>query len=186
MTNEINIKVKYICYGSEYIKFTIGGKRYRYEAGYMGPEPLSDLILAVATFIWKEEDEYKTTWDDEPGKLHITMTRDVNNRDLLHVDAHAKGDFVDPKTNMPWIQDDKYHFDVSLEALRIAVVKEGLRMLKEYGLRGFDGSWGTGENTFPLKTLLILMGSSVAEVDDSYKSNFFDELNLLMTNLKQL
>ena len=112
------------------------------------------------------------------------MTRDANNRDLLHIDAHAKGDFVDPKTNMPWIQDDKYHFDISLEALRLAVVKEGLRMLKEYGLRGFDGSWGTGENTFPLKTLLILTGSSVAEVDDSYKSNIFDELNLLVTNLK--
>lgn len=182
MKKNIEIKVKSICYGWEDIKFTINGKRYRYNASCCwGGEPLSNLILAVEELIWKEKEECTMTWNSEPGELIITITRDPIERDLLHIDANEKGEFFDPKVG-PWTQDDKYNFKVSLNELKDAVIDEALRMLREYGLRGFDSSWASGENTFPLKSLLILMGSSVTfdEETESYRSNIIDELELLM------
>ena len=64
----------------------------------------------------------------------------------------------------------EYRFDVTLDELKKAVIKGALRVLKEYGIRGYDGSWMSEEGVFPIRALLILLDSAVSfdEETDSY------------------
>jgi hypothetical protein len=60
-------------------------------------------------------------------------------------------------------------------------------MLKEYGLRGSNANWADGYETFPLNTLLKVMGRNVIrnEDEDCYRSNIFEELEFLTQALRK-
>ena len=71
---------------------------------------------------------------------------------------------------------------------REAVINYGLRQLKRYGLRGYNGNWCHGWDSFPMNGLMTLLGtkSQFVDDDDSYYSNIFEELKLLEQRLRDI
>ena len=64
-------------------------------------------------------------------------------------------------------------------------ILESLRVLREYGFKGYYESWGDHKD-FPLATFLALMGiGSECKDDDSIKSCFEDECRLIMELTKK-
>lgn len=187
MVKNISIKISNLAWGNEDVEILFDNDKVYYSAGYLGSDPLGDLIKIAAYFVHNKSDDYgghcSVNWDGEPGNMNFSVTRDKTDNGLLHIDVSETGDFVDPETKHPWIQDDKYHFDVPLEIFKKAVVKEAIRVLKDYGVRGYTGSWCDGMDTFPVTSLLVLLGDTTRfdEESDSYRSNIKDELKLLMS-----
>lgn len=185
----ISIKISNLAWGNEDIEILFDDERLYYSAGYCGTDPLGDLVKIAAYFIHNKDedyyDHYSVKWDGEPGNMSLTVTRDETDKSLLHINVRETGDFTDPDTNQPWTQDENYHFDVSLEVFKEAVVKEAIRVLKVYGIRGYAGSWCDRWDTFPFTSLLILLGdkSSFDEESESYRSNVKGELQLLLAAL---
>ena len=187
-TDNISIKISNLAYGNEDIEISINGKKLFYSAGYCGSDPLGDLIK-IAAELDSDEDckRYKVVWDGEPGQMEFVVTKDAADNRILHINARVTGDFFDPEERIRWSQDDKYHFKVSLVALKEAVINEAIRVLKEYGIRGYAGSWCDGWDTFLITSLLVLLGdkSKFDEETDSYRSDVFRELELLANRLKR-
>ena len=183
MIENITIKVTKISYGNQDIEILFDGERLSCSASYIGSDPLGDLIRIAAAFTFdRTRDKYTTKWEEEPGIMEFSVRRDEVFYSNLHIEAKETGNFIDPETNLPWKQDVKYHFEVSLGTFREAVVKEALRVLKTYGLRGYGGSWCDGWDSFPVTTLLILLGdnSTFDEESEIYRSRIKDELQLLI------
>jgi hypothetical protein len=187
MTENVSIKISNFAWGSQNIEILFDDEKVNYWAGYCGSDPLGDLIKIAAYFVHNKDDEYNgqysVNWDGEPGNMNFSVIRDETDKGILHIDVSETGDFTDPETNQPWTQDDKYHFDVPLEVFKDAVVKEAIRVLKDYGVRGYAGSWCDGMDSFPVTSLLVLLGDTTRfdEESDSYRSNIKDELKLLMS-----
>ena len=184
MTKNIQIKISNFAWGNQDIEIFFDNQRLFCSAGHWSSAPLGDLIKFAAVFVHDEdENSCSTKWDEEPGTMEFTVTRDETDKGLLHIDAREYGDFQDPETKQPWTQDDNYHFDVSLKAFKDAVVKEALRVLKVYGIRGYAGTWCAGWDTFPVTSLLVLLGakSTFDDESESYRSNIKDELQLLLS-----
>jgi hypothetical protein len=187
MTENITIKILNFAWGNQDIEILFDDQRFYCSAGYGSSNPLGDLIKFAAMFVHDEDrDSCSTKWDEEPGTMEFTMKRDETDKGILHIDAREYGDFQDPETNKPWTQNDKYHFDVSLETFKTAVIKEALRVLRVYGIRGYDGTWCDGWDTFPIMSLLVLLGVKFTFDDESesYRSNIEDELQLLLSTIK--
>jgi hypothetical protein len=184
MIENIQIKISNFAWGNQDIEILFDDQRFYCSAGYGSSDPLGDLIKFAAEFVHNEDrDSCSAKWDEEPGTMEFTVTRDETDKGILHIDAKEYGDFFDPKTNKPWTQDDKYHYDVSLDVFKCAVVKEALRVLRMYGIRGYGGTWCDGWDTFPVTSLLVLLGakSTFDDESESYRSNIKDELQLLLS-----
>ena len=67
-----------------------------------------------------------------------------------------------------------------------AVIKESLRILKVYGLKGFNENWCDGDDVFPLNSLLSAMGTECTQTTEKWvvKSDIISELELLLLHLK--
>jgi len=187
MIENISIKISNLAWGNEDVEILFDEEKVYYSAGYCGSDPLGDLIKIAAYFVHNKSDNYGghccVNWDGEPGNMNLSVTCDEVDKEILHIDVSETGDFVDPETNHPWTQDDNYHFDVPLEVFKKAVVKEAIRVLKDYGVRGYAGSWCDGMDTFPVTSLLVLLGDTTRfdEESDSFRSNIHDELKLLLS-----
>jgi hypothetical protein len=187
MTKNIRINTSNLAWGYQDIEILFDDERLYCSAGYMSSDPLGDLIKFAAEFVHNEDrDSCSAKWDEEPGTMEFMVTRDETDKGILHIDAREYGDILDPETDKPLTQDDKYHFDVSLEDFKIAVVKEALRVLRVYGIRGYAGSWCDGWDTFPVTSLLVLLGakSTFDDESESYRSNIEDELKLLLSAIR--
>lgn len=186
MIENISIKISNFAWGSQDIEIIFDDEKVYYWAGYCGSDPLGDLIKVAAYFIHNKDidynNHYSVNWDGEPGNMNFSVTQDDANKELLHIDVNETGDFTD-ENNQPWTQDDKYHFDVPLEVFKKAVVKEAIRVLKDYGIRGYAESWCDEMDAFPVTSLLVLLGDTTRfdEESDSFRSNIHDELKLLMS-----
>lgn len=148
MIENVSIKISNFAWGNQDIEILFDEDKVYYSTGFCGSDPLGDLIKIAAYFIHNKEVDYNShysvNWDGEPGNMNFSVTQDEANKELLHIDVSETGDFVDPQTNEPWSQDDKYHFEVPFEIFKEAVNKEAVRVLKTYGIRGYDGSWYDG------------------------------------------
>ena len=73
------------------------------------------------------------------------------------------------------------------EEYKEAVIKESLRVLKTYGLRGFNESWSDGMDVFPVNSLLVLLGADVNYNEKTWdcNSNIFTELDILKDALSK-
>lgn len=188
MIDNISIKISNLAYGNEDIEIIFDDEKLFYSAGYVGSDPLGDLIKIAAEFDSDEgRESCEVRWDGEPGLMEFKVSRDDTDKCLLHINVRETGDYVDPITKLPWSQDDKCHFEVSLDTFKEAVINEAVRVLKEYGLRGYAGSWCDGWDTFPITSLLILLGdkSKYDEETESYRSDALRELEILAICLKE-
>ena len=176
---EIRINIKELVVGSELIELKFGDKTISYDATYEGEEPLSTLIKSVVLLrdrIVENVDYSKChlTWRSEPGYLNLNFRKDTIT------------DVVTLKTESDTPELNNLEIEFGFEEYKEAVIKESLRILKVYGLKGFNENWCDGDDVFPLNSLLSAMGTECTQTTEKWvvKSNIISELELLLLHLK--
>ena len=159
MLTDININVKSICFGCEDIELIFGDTVVSCEVSYLKPEPFSTLIYSLTAL--NEEivnlnyRTFHTFWADEPrGGWDIDFCRDLETdmvEFMIEYDNKQKGS---ERIIKYW------EFEVPYKDYKSAVINEGLRLLKKYGLGGFNRNWCDGDDTFPINSFLMLLGST--------------------------
>ena len=187
--SNIEISVSEMAFGSQMIHLIFDDIKIDFWGSYIGVCPLSSLIEIVAEIDSDIEyenlpDKKSVTWSDEPGMLELAIRNDekVNNIEIsISYDAsfdHRFGEVIGYALN-------KYNFIVKHDDLRAAVVKEASRMLRTYGLQGYNRNWVDGTDNFPISAFLQLMGnkSNFYKESDTYSSNLEYEISLLKSIL---
>ena len=176
---EIRINIKELVVGSELIELTFGDKTISYDATYEGEEPLSTLIKSVVLFRDRitENVNYSKchlTWRSEPGYLNLNFRKDTIT------------DVVTLKTESDTPELNNLEIEFGFEEYKEAVIKESLRILKVYGLKGFNENWCDGDDVFPLNSLLSAMGTECTHTTEKWvvRSDIVSELELLLLHLK--
>jgi hypothetical protein len=179
MNMDIKINLKHIEVGSELIELVFGETTIRFYATYVGEEPLSTLIKSVVLLrdrIAENVDYSKCylKWRSEPGYLNLNFRKD------------AITDIVILKTESDTPELNDLEIKFGFEEYREAVITESLRILKVYGLKGFNENWCDGNDVFPLNSLLSAMGTECTQTTKKWvvKSDIISELELLLQHLK--
>jgi hypothetical protein len=176
---EIKINIKELVVGSELIVLNFGEQTISYDATYEGEEPLSTLIKSIVLLrdrIAENADYSKCylTWRSEPGYLNLNFRRNTIT------------DLVILKTESDTPELDNLEIEFGFEEYKEAVIRESLRILKVYGLKGFNENWCDGNDVFPLNSLLSAMGTECTHTTEKWvvKSDIISELELLLLHLK--
>ena len=180
MNMDIKINLKHIEVGSELIELVFGETTIRFYATYVGVEPLSTLIKSVVSLNDRAAEnvdyaKFHIVWHSEPGFLKLNFRKNVIT-DIVVLKTES-----DTRT----LHNLEIHFNFN--EYRNAVIKESLRVLKEYGLKGFNENWCDGDNVFPLNSLLTALGTTCTQMPDSWvvKSDIIAELEALLAFLKK-
>lgn len=185
---KVEIQVKSLCCGNEKIDMHFEDLKIGFHASYLGQEPLSSLVQAVYELeeegfcdIGSDETRYESDiqWLSEPGYLKMTFRRKDG---ILHIHLDTADDFVDKA-----IMKEELRFSVPFRAFKDAVIRESLRILRKYGIRGYYESW-SAHMDFPLGMLFSILGCSTDEKESGmYTSDLSDEYKLLMNmNCKKI
>ncbi len=184
--SNIEITVSEMAYGNQMIHLKFDETQINFYGRYIGECPLSSLITLMAEIDADIKDKnipdgMCIKWFDEPGLFQMDIKYDGINDDITiqitDEDLFMGGDISNPN--------EEYHFVVSHEVFRNAVIKESSRMLKTYGLRGYNGNWCDGIDNFPMSAFLRLLGnkSKFDSDSDTYSSDFETEILLLKSIL---
>lgn len=167
-----SIDINNISFGWEYIKFNFGVTSIPFQSSYIGEEPLSELITSVSEFE-ENSNKYSIVLSDEPGFMEIYLNKD-DQTNLLNIDI---------KCNVNELK--TWHITIEYKMFKQAIIDTALKILRRYGLRGFNKNWAAGTDIFPLNTLLtIMLGEPINNINQGYYSNIFDELESLKQILK--
>ncbi len=202
-TDTFSINLKQISCGDCHLELDFGSFVLPYNASYIGVEPISSLIETAYALqtdkydLFEDSEEYGPTkeheiiWMDEPGYLRLCFSVPAGSSDLtIKIAQNLEDTFEIHETNEKKLEiitmPQKVFFD--------SVINVALKALKRYGICGFNKNWNNnwefGSDTFPLHTLLQLLGADqkLKEVDneEGLKSDIFEELELLQTVLKQI
>ena len=179
MVTNIRINVKSISFGCEDLKLIFGDTVIPFYASYMGAEPISTLIDSLIALeveiIENSFQRYHVIWVDEPGYLDLKMTKDKDSDILnMEIEYNNEGEGI-------YHKEESWKFQLSYKSYREAVISESLRLLNLYGLGGFNQNWCDGYDTFPINSLLILLGNidELKFKDDIFYSDIYNDLNLL-------
>jgi len=190
LENKVEIEVVAMNNGWQSILLKLDETGIGFLASYVGDTPLSSLITLAAEIDIDIEDEEvpckrHKEWYQEPGTLQI----------ILECDGTVD-EITIKKTNESIWEDDQgvievkdpyetYHFKVKHEAFKNAVIAEAIRILKEYGIRGYNENWNDGPDNFPVAALLQLLGNKANYDEDSETStsSLEEEVNLLKSIL---
>lgn len=177
----VKIQVKSLSCGNEDIDLFFDEHKISFYASYLGQEPMASLVQAVyeleeCGFCDMDNDEVRyeadVKWLDEPGYLTMQFRR-VDK--TLYIHLKTADDF-----ECKSIMEEELHFYVPFKAFKEAVVRESLRVLREYGIKGYYDSWADGKD-FPLALLLTLLGKGCVENEEwTCKSSLLDELKTIM------
>ena len=165
-------RVKQIAYGWCHVCMTINNHEIDYWAScVLGYSPIGAFIEACADFMSEESDKLYITWYAEPGTLKMNLELDENQ--LLHMDIMKYGNESDNDLEEEW------HEVIPYECFVSAIISEGFRVLKTYGLYGYRASWQNGTD-FPLSALLrITKKCDRVMKGDSWHSNIFQEIECI-------
>lgn len=183
LIEKLEIKVLEMCYGCQTIKITFDSETFEFMASYLGDCPLSSLIRLVAEIDSDIEygnvpDKLFIEWLDEPGAAQFDVEYD-GTVDTFTIKTTDDDLFIsDKKIENPI---EEYHFQVEHKVLKGAVIKEATRMLKKYGIRGYNGNWAHGLEEFPVSSFLRLLGnkSTFDNESETYASCLEKEIRLL-------
>lgn len=142
-------KVKSLICGSCDVLMRINDKTIRFNASYLGPNPLADFIDACAE-LPKDDSPLYSSWAEEPGSLEIEMN--------LHKDGTLSLDIIEHNE----VSAQECHETVSFDEFKASIIAEGYRVLNAFGLRGYKREWIMGD--FPITNL-------VAITEDADKKN---------------
>lgn len=180
IVERVEIQVKSLCCGYEGIDMYFDDLKVSFHASYLGQEPLSSLVQAVYELeeegffdIDSDEKRYEADiqWLSEPGYLKMMFHR---KDDILHIHLDTADDFEDKV-----IMKEELHFSVSFNTFKEAVLRESLRILRKYGIRGYYKSW-SDHRDFPLGMLFSILGCSTDEKElGMYISDLSSEYKLL-------
>ena len=150
-----------------------------------GSEPLSTLLEST---VYLEDaivlEDYECVWrnmrDSEIMKIQIIKDEE-NVR--LSFDLYKFDEFQEINTLY-----NSWKFELSYLLYRKNIVTTCLRMLKRYGIRGFNDKWTPDMPTdcFSINTLLAAMGHKITVSDGELKSDIFEELKILMQTIEGL
>lgn len=121
-----------------------------------------------------------TKWCDGPGSLRLEIRTDGDIDDVIIKIADNDSSGIYDDIEKP---DEEYHFQVKHNHIKKAVVEEASRVLKKYGLYGYNGNWMHAyEDIFPVSAVLKLLGdkSTFEEESESYYTNLKTEIELIM------
>lgn len=184
--SNIEITVSEMSFGWQKIHLKFDEIQIDFYGSYIGQCPLSSLISLMAEIdadIDNENipDEMWVKWFEEPGVFEMDIKYDGLNDDIT-IQISDENLLTGGKISNP---NEEYHFVVSHEVFRNAVIKESSRMLKAYGLRGYNENWCNGIDNFPMSAFLRLLGnkSKYNSESDTYSSDFEQEISLLKSIL---
>lgn len=178
--DRFSIKVKSLSYGCEDISLFFNDQEIYFFASYMGYEPVTTLIKSL---VWLERDVEGVDcmtdsfeWLDEPGSMKFDLRKELQED---HIRIRIKYDNC--------VDDPSYHrekdwcFEMPYSLYRQTVLGTALRVLKEYGLNGFNESWADNPDTFPISSLISLLGNELSynEEGDNFHSDLMGEFKLL-------
>ena len=171
---QFQFHVQSISYGWCDVEMQINDKRLYYKASCIGSNPISTFIESCLCFKY-EKDKYLIKWQDEQGILQIDLF--LQDKNQLRLDIYEK----DEEKNC-----QEWHELVPYTDFIEAVISEGFRVLKSYGIRGFRTSWQIDEE-FPLGALLEIS----KKADDKYYSdaccsNLSKEIECITDYMKDL
>lgn len=186
LISNIEITVSEMGYGWQMIHLIFDDVKIDFYASYLGECPLSSLITLIAEIdadIENENipDEMYIKWFDEPGVFQMDIKYDGINDDITirisDEDLIMGGQITTPR--------EEYHISVNHESFRNAIIKEASRMLRTYGLHGYNGNWAKGIENFPLSAFLRLLGnkSKFDKETETYSSSLEHEISLLKSIL---
>jgi hypothetical protein len=83
---------------------------------------------------------------------------------------------------------DGLEIEFNFDDYKKAVIRESLRVLKHYGINGFNRNWCDGTDTFPINSLIMILGSDTIFQDktDTFHGDIYAELDLLKEALIKL
>ncbi len=166
--SKFKVHIQHISYGWCGIELFINDKHIKYNAGYLGPNPLASLIEVCMEFYATKaslsaEDEYdyieedSLTWQEEPGTLHLELKLDKTDKVIMDIQKRDDiGNIL-----------DQWHETVPYEDFKDAIVSEGFRVLNAFGLYGYYAAW-SDQKEFPLSQLLRLSGKLKLEWEGDY------------------
>jgi hypothetical protein len=144
-----------------------------YASCLIGDSPIAAFIEYCADVHSDDyiDEPFYITWYAEPGTLKVDLTLDENQ--LLHMDIRKYGNESDNDLEEEW------HEVIPYECFVYAIISEGFRVLKTYGLYGYRASW-QNQTDFPLSALLrITKKCDCVMKGDSWHSNIFQEIECL-------
>ena len=202
-TDTFSINLKQISCGNCHLELDFGSFVLPYNASYIGDEPISSLIetaYALQTYqydLLEDSDEYEPTnaheiiWMDEPGYLRLHFSIPAGSSDLtIKIAQNLEDTYGIDDCDYEANEEQREIITMPKKLFFDAAINAALQALKRYGICGFNRNWCDGSDTFPLHTLLQLLGADQklkeVENEDGLKSDVFEELERLQTILKQV
>lgn len=182
LTDSFSFIIEQFSFGTNEFIMDFGGFRFKSHATYIGEEPLSSLISGIHEMETDgcEDTPYYLSWQQEPGSIALTFLKDANSDNLHITIRHNSSGTIDV------VNATIFKVQMKLSEFKSGLVKSGLAALKKYGINGFNRNWSSGANTFPVASLIYLLGTTTHYFakDESFISNSIDELTLLLQNIK--
>lgn len=181
--DEFSIEIGDICVGWESIKLNFNGIEMPFKASYIGEEPLGTLIDA-ANLLESDESNYYIVWRDEPGYMKLVLKHEVDS-DKLYIDIeHSDDDDSESASCHCW------SIEMQFSQFRNAVIRAAKDVLGKYGFIGFIKNWDYDQTSFPIGSLLSILGMKSDFDPDTteHKSDLKKEiatLNDLLANNKR-
>lgn len=175
-----DFKVKSISAGWEEFELIFDKIIIPFNASYIGAEPINSLLSSIIN-LESVANDYHTAyagckWECEPGfmKIRFEKTDDILNIDITHNDRYTDG------------VDEHQIFHLPYPIFREAIIKESLRVLKKYGMQGFNDNWMDDCEYFPLNELIAVLGSQslLNSKTGEYHSDILNELEVLSLALQ--
>lgn len=176
--NSFDFRYESTGFGNAVVKITTGEQYARFNASYIGPNPLGDLMEALSDIIEGQEDKCFLTWQSEPGALRTELHLTDGIAHLMVYESPELFSRYDQPDDGFWQK--KIDAEVLFQDIVDAVVKEAERNLKLHGISGFSADWMSHCDVFPMSAYLILKGiKPKVGQDDLRNSSLGEELHIL-------
>lgn len=181
---QFKVHVQSISYGWCGIDLYINDKLIRYNASYLGPNPLNSLIDACTEFYYAKakgySEDYSFTCQEESGSIHFDLQ--MNKKHSIHFDVIEYDDNEDIKDKKVL---HEWHENIPFEAFRKAVVFEGFRVLNAFGLYGFRYSWMDNTDLHWTQLLLLTGQLQLNWNGDSCRTSLVKEIECLSQHIER-
>lgn len=104
--NAFDFRYEPIGFGNAIIKMAAGEQSIKFDASYIGPNPLGDLLGALADMMEDQEDKCYLTWQSEPGTLRTEIHLNDGIAHLLAYESQGLFSNYDQPNDGHWQKKD--------------------------------------------------------------------------------
>ena len=182
--NSFDFRYESTGFGNAIITMVTDEQSVRFDASYIGKNPLGDLLGALADMKVNQEDKCFLTWQSEPGTLRTEIHLKNGLAHLLVYESRDLFSSYDQPDDDLWQK--KIDAEVLFQDIVDVVVKEAERNLKLHGISGFSTDWMSHCDIFPMSAYLILRGiNPTIGLGDLRYSSLEEEMRILQTHLQR-